>query len=356
VLAVVGTGSSGMVSVTTTQGNSSLAGFTYGVAPPTVPTITAFSPTSGKRGDSVTITGHYFTGTTAVSFGGTPAASYVVMSDSTLLTVVGTGSTGLVTVTTPQGYGPSLGTFTFLPDTTASTPPDTTSPTPPVTPPDTTAPAPPDTTSPAPPVTPPDTTAPAPPDTTAPAPPDTTATPAAPGVFGLKGFSAIVASGQVILKWQTSFDQGVSLYTIQEGADSTQLVTIASATPQHNDSARYVFLDPTLRSGIVWYRLLAVDTSGKQVYSGSLSVSLPALTSNAYPNPAVGMMQVTVPNGLVNSQFELADMSGRVLLVVPVSAGTTQVQINVSTINTGTYQLSWSDGTHRKTQTVLIVR
>ncbi len=185
VLAVVGAGSSGMVSVTTGQGSSSLAGFTYGVPPPSVPTITAFTPTSGKRGDSVRISGHYFTGTTAVSFGGTPAASYVVMSDSTLLSVVGTGSTGLVTVTTPQGYGPSQGTFTFLPDTTAPAPPDTTSPTPPVTPPDTTspippvtppdttAPAPPDTTSPAPPVTPPDTTAPAPPDTTAPAPPVT---------------------------------------------------------------------------------------------------------------------------------------------------------------------------------------
>ncbi len=172
----------------------------------------------------------------------------------------------------------------------------------------------------------------------------------------MKGFSAIVSSGQVALKWQTSNDEGIVLYTIQEGPDSTQLTTINSVTPQHKDSARYVYLDPTLRSGVVWYRLLAVDTSGDQVYSGTLSASLPALVSNVYPNPAVGMLQATVPNGLVNSQYELADMSGRVLLVVPVSAGTTQIQINVSTINTGTYQLSWSDGTHRKTQTVLIVR
>jgi IPT/TIG domain/Secretion system C-terminal sorting domain len=312
------------------------------VAPPTVPTIAAFSPTSGKRGDSVTITGHYFTGATLVSFGGTPAASFVVTTDSTVLAVVGTGSTGLVTLTTPQGYGPSLGTFTYLPDTSSPAPPDTTSPAPPVTPPDTTAPAPPVT----------------PPDTTAPAPPDTTSTPATPAAFGLKGFSAIGSSGQVILKWQTSNDEGISTYTIQEGSDSTQEATIVSVTPQHKDSARYVYLDPMLRSGVVWYRLLAVDTSGHLVYTGSLSVSLPALSSNAFPNPAVGMLQAAVPSGLglVNSQFELADMSGRVLLVVPVSPGTAQVQINVSAINTGTYQLSWSDGTHRKTQTVLIIR
>jgi Secretion system C-terminal sorting domain len=264
------------------------------------------------------------------------------MTDSTVLAVVGTGSTGLVLVTTPQGSAPSQGTFTFLPDTTAPappTPPDTTAPTPPVTPPDST--------SPVPPVT--------PPDTTSPAPPDTTSTPVTPAVFAMNGFSAIVSSGQVILKWQTSNDEGIALYTIQEGSDSTQPSTIASVTPQHKDSARYVYLDPSLRSGVVWYRLLAVDTSGKQVYSGTLSVVLLALTGNAFPNPAVGLMQVTVPSALVNSQFELADMSGRVLLVVPVSPGTVQVQMNVSTISTGTYQLSWSDGTHRKTQTVLIV-
>jgi FG-GAP-like repeat/IPT/TIG domain/Secretion system C-terminal sorting domain len=336
VLAVVGTGSSGMVSVTTTQGNSSLAGFTFGVPPPTVPTITAFSPTSGKRGDSVTISGHYFTGTTAVTFGGTNAASYVVLSDSVLLTVVGTGSTGLVTVTTPQGYGPSMGTFIFLPDTTA--------PTPPVTPPDTTAPLPPDTTAPVPPVT--------PPDTTAPAPPDTTATPAA---FGVKGFAFTVSGGQVILEWQTSHDQGVARYIIQEGSSSTQLFSIDSVVSEQQDSAIYTYLDPSIRTGVVWYRLLAVDASGKQVYSGTLSVVLLALTSNAFPNPAVGVMQVTVPGSLANSQFELVDMSGRVLLVVPVSPGTAQVRINVAGINTGTYQLNWSDGTHQKTQTVVIM-
>ena len=172
----------------------------------------------------------------------------------------------------------------------------------------------------------------------------------------MASFYGSVLSGESILAWKAINDQSIAIYTIQEGVDSTQLTPIATVNPQHKDSAIYVYRDPTLRSGVVWYRLLAVDTSGKQVYSASVSLSLPAMTSTAYPNPASGMLQVSVPSVTVSSQFELADMSGRILLVVPVSAGTNLVQINISTINTGTYQLSWSDGSRRKTQTVLIVR
>jgi len=157
------------------------------------------------------------------------------------------------------------------------------------------------------------------------------------------------------LEWQTSHDQGVTRYIIQEGASSTQLFSIDSVVSQQRDSTIYTYLDPSIRSGVVWYRLLAVDSSGKQLYSGTLSVVLLALSSNAFPNPAVGVMQVTVPSSLANSRFELTDMSGRVLLVVPVSPATVQVQINVSGINTGTYQLNWTDGTHQKTQTVVIM-
>ena len=241
----------------------------------------------------------------------------------------GTGSTGLVLLTTPEGSG-SLGQFTFVVS-------------------DTTSPAPPDTTSP----TPPDTTSPAPPDTTSPAPPDTTAKPLA---FSIASFSGSVTAGESVLIWKAMNDESIAVYTIQEGADSAQLTSIATVNPQHKDSAIYVFRDPTLRSGVAWYRLLAEDTSGKQVYRASLSLSLPASTSTAYPNPANGIMQITVPNVTVASQIELADMSGKVLLVVQVSPGTNVVQINVSTINTGTYELSWSDGSRRKTQTVLIMR
>jgi uncharacterized repeat protein (TIGR03803 family) len=56
--------------------------------------------TTGKVGDRVGILGQGFTGTTSVSFGGTPA-TYNVVSDTYLEAFVPAGTTGLVTVVAP---------------------------------------------------------------------------------------------------------------------------------------------------------------------------------------------------------------------------------------------------------------
>jgi len=60
-------------------------------------------PTSGKVGKTVEVLGQGLTGTTGLSFNGTPA-SYTVVSDTFLKTTVPSGATtGYLTVTTPSG-------------------------------------------------------------------------------------------------------------------------------------------------------------------------------------------------------------------------------------------------------------
>ena len=79
---------------------------------PRIPVIGGILPPSGPGGTPVTITGIGFTKATAVSFGGTPAASFTVTSDSTITATAPAGSIVVmvlhgghadVTVTTPLG-------------------------------------------------------------------------------------------------------------------------------------------------------------------------------------------------------------------------------------------------------------
>ncbi len=109
ITATVGSGASGEVSVSNSYGTGSLAGFTWY----NTPTISMFSPTSAGNGAAVTITGTYFSGATAVSFGGTAAASFTINSDTEIDAVVGAGSSGSVEVTTPGGIA-TLAGFTSL--------------------------------------------------------------------------------------------------------------------------------------------------------------------------------------------------------------------------------------------------
>jgi hypothetical protein len=78
----------------------------------TGPYISSFTPTFGGNGSRVNIIGNNFSGTISVSFGGTPATSFIVDSSTSITALVGAGMGGAVSVTTPQGTT-SLGGFTF---------------------------------------------------------------------------------------------------------------------------------------------------------------------------------------------------------------------------------------------------
>ena len=82
------------------------------------PVIESLSATSAKRGATVTINGSNFNGATAVSFGGTPAVSFKVISTKQIDAVIGGGASGDITVTTPAGTGTITG-FKFTPQISA---------------------------------------------------------------------------------------------------------------------------------------------------------------------------------------------------------------------------------------------
>lgn len=108
--AVVANGATGYVRVITNGGVDSLGSFFYS----NVPLIQSFTPVSGDTGTIVSINGSHFLGTTAVTFGGTPAISFTVVSKNLIEAMVSTGTTGSIKVTNPDGSD-SAGTFTVLP-------------------------------------------------------------------------------------------------------------------------------------------------------------------------------------------------------------------------------------------------
>ncbi len=112
--AIVGNGATGNVSVTTVGGSAIKAGFIFKLSSPV---ISYFMPILGGTGTSVMITGTDFTGATAVSFGGVSASSFIVLTNTTISAVVGSGATGSVSVTTPNGTT-TLNGFSYIPPPT----------------------------------------------------------------------------------------------------------------------------------------------------------------------------------------------------------------------------------------------
>lgn len=77
------------------------------------PKITSFSPSSGTVGTTITITGSEFTGATAVTINGNPVTSFILNNSTSITAVVPSGSAGVITVTTTEGYGSSSTNFLY---------------------------------------------------------------------------------------------------------------------------------------------------------------------------------------------------------------------------------------------------
>jgi len=73
------------------------------------PAISNFTSIIAGNGETITITGTGFTGTTAVSFGATAAFDFTIISDTEITATVGTGSSGAITVTNPAGSDSEAG-------------------------------------------------------------------------------------------------------------------------------------------------------------------------------------------------------------------------------------------------------
>lgn len=82
------------------------------VPPPIVTTIKSFYPTTATTNDPVRIVGSNFTGVTNVSFGGSAAASFTVVSDTVIMAKVGAAGSGDV-VATRSGTNASASGFTY---------------------------------------------------------------------------------------------------------------------------------------------------------------------------------------------------------------------------------------------------
>jgi hypothetical protein len=302
VVAIVGSGASGSVSVTARGGADSLAGFVY--VPPVrmaTPVLIAFSPVGAGSGDTVLITGTGLDSIRTISFGGVPAQTFLAISDTVIVAVVGSGATGDI-VGGFKGGTDTLAGFSWI----------------------------------------------------APSPPPPPVLP----VFRLLSFTGGPQNGNVLLQWQTADDSSISYYVVQYSPDSVNFDGIGSVKAKGADSAAYSFTDAAYPGGLDYYRLKIEDTAGGVTFSPIVAVGTAGVPEmlTVFPNPASDEITALVPPTSGSSMFELVDMAGNIVVNVPVKAGVAQMTIYVRTLNRGVYKMIWSDGVNRSFRTLLIIR
>ncbi|WP_461790429.1 FG-GAP-like repeat-containing protein [Pedobacter sp.] len=112
--AIVASGASGAVKITTSAGVATKLGFIFS----TQPSISAVNELVGGSGSQIIISGTNLSAVTAVTFGGTAAASFTIESPTKIIAVVAQGASGQIMVANAKGESAFYNGFIFVPKPT----------------------------------------------------------------------------------------------------------------------------------------------------------------------------------------------------------------------------------------------
>ncbi len=76
----------------------------------------------------------------------------------------------------------------------------------------------------------------------------------------------------------------------------------------------------------------------------------------AYPNPAMPEeVTIVYASSTASADLLLVSANGNIIKTIFLPPGSMETTISLSGIPKGVYQLVWTDGTHKKTTTLLVI-
>lgn len=164
----------------------------------------------------------------------------------------------------------------------------------------------------------------------------------------LKSFTATLDNKKPVISWVSSVENNLSHYVVERSVNGSDYSEIAVLFANGNSSIdrSYGFTDnsvPAANKGIIYYRLKMVDMDTKAKYSETRLIRLgdaaKMVTIQAYPNPAINDLRITIPSSWQNKkvQYEIYSVTGQSIRKVNrTNAGQTET-MDVSQLTAGSY-------------------
>jgi hypothetical protein len=164
-------------------------------------------------------------------------------------------------------------------------------------------------------------------------------------------FSAVKETASIHLKWQTANEENVENYEVQRSSEGNAFVTIGSLKAANKDQQWYQFLDATVPSSKLYYRIKANDVDGKTTYTKVIVVTADNIQKiQVLSNPVKDMIQLTtqnMPRSLYT--YQLLNSAGQVYKKGNFACeGSSLITLPVDYISPGYYNLLITNGKEQK--------
>ncbi len=158
-----------------------------------------------------------------------------------------------------------------------------------------------------------------------------------------KSFTATRYSSNVILKWETIWEQNNSGFAVERNVNGSleQVGWVASQgiAGNSNTDLSYQYIDPNNIKGVTQYRIRQVDLDNKSKYTEIRSVRGDGMLGKTivYPNPSNdGKVNVLFEDASVSRDVSVSDMAGR---VVKEFRAITNNNITIENLQPGMYMV-----------------
>ena len=155
-------------------------------------------------------------------------------------------------------------------------------------------------------------------------------------------------NGNADIKWITTFEINTSHFEIEKSTNGNQFTYLktATATGSSISTQTYYGTDNQVASGITFYRIKMINLDGSFKYSNMVSIKKVTENEvNIYPNPVVDNIFIKWPKPIsTNITCTIRDASGKIVLQWNVFSGSNTTTKNLRALPSGTYAVSWIDG------------
>lgn len=167
----------------------------------------------------------------------------------------------------------------------------------------------------------------------------------------LNYFKSTINKNDVKLIWQTSTEINSDYFMLQQSSDGIQFIDLEKIAAKGNSvsSVNYSFDHRNLASGNYFYRLKQVDKDGAFVYSEVLRETVASTKINVgfFPNPAKDLVNVYYTlKGNKDAQLAVYQTDGKLLKMVTLQTGSSNIQLSLSELKAGQYVLKLFEKNH----------
>ena len=156
-------------------------------------------------------------------------------------------------------------------------------------------------------------------------------------------FNARAIQRNALLTWITAVEQNNKFFIIQHSTDGIHFITLGNVNGHGNSNTQnsYEFTDGHPTPDIInYYRILQVDFDGQSNASNIVALSFEeSFTLALYPNPAQNNLRVSIPAPGKKLDMKIIDMSGKVHWSNIFYKSSPLINIDISRLGKGAYQL-----------------